>query len=135
MKIKGSRSYFPTQISKKKVSDAGMAATLIMLLIGLFTNQLLFYKIAIPVLILNMTIPMIFYPFAVLWFGCSQLLGTIMSKLILTIIYVFMVIPVGITRRFLGKDALQLSEFKKGKNSVMKTRNYKFTATDIENPY
>ena len=135
MKAKGLGSYFPKQISKKQASDAGMAAVLILLLIGLFTNQVLYYKIAIPVLVINMTIPMIFYPFAVLWFGCSQLLGTIMSKLILTIVYVFMVIPVGVTRRLLGKDTLQLSEFKKSKNSVMKTRNYNFTSKDIENPF
>ena len=135
MKAKGFSSYFPTQISKKQASDAGMAAVLILLLFGLFTNQVLYYKIAIPVLVLNMTIPMVFYPFAVLWFGLSQLLGTIMSKLILTLVYIFMVIPVGVTRRLLGKDALLLSEFKKGKNSVLKMRNYNFTSKDIENPY
>ena len=135
MKAKGLGSYFPKQISKKQASDAGMAAVLILLLIGLFTTNDIYYKIAIPVLVINMTIPMIFYPFAVLWFGCSQLLGTIMSKLILTIVYVFMVIPVGVFRRLMGKDALHLSEFKKSKNSVMHSRNYNFSAKDIENPF
>ncbi len=40
--------YFTTDISKKKCSDAGMAAVLIMLLIGLFTKKVIFYQIGIP---------------------------------------------------------------------------------------
>jgi hypothetical protein len=127
--------FFPRTISKKQASDAGMAAVLILLLIGLFTNNTLYYKMAIPVLVINMTFPMIYYPFAILWFGFSQLLGTIMSKLILTLVYVIMVVPVGVIRRLMGKDTLQLSEFKKSNRSVMLTRDYKFLSKDIENPY
>lgn len=127
--------YFPKIISKKQATDAGMAAVLILLLIGLFTNNDFYYKIAVPLLVINMTFPMAFYPFAILWFGCSQLLGTIMSKLILTLVYIFMVVPVGVIRRLLGKDPLRLSEFKKSKSSVMHKRDYMFTSKDIENPF
>ena len=128
-------NYFPKTISKKQASDTGMAAILILLLIGLFTHNNLYYKIAIPVLIINMTFPMFYYLFAIIWLGFSQLLGTVLSKIILTIVYILMIIPVGIFRRLIGKDSLQLSEFKKGSNSVMKTRNYNFSSKDIENPY
>jgi len=135
MNKKGLWNYFPRTISKKQASDTGMAAVLILLLIGLFTNNNLYYKIAIPTLVINMTYPMFYYIFAIIWLGFSQLLGTIASKIILTIIYIILVIPVGVFRRLLGKDSLQLSEFKKGNNSVMKTRNYNFLSKDIENPY
>lgn len=135
MKKKERWIFFPRSISNKQATDAGMAVVLILLLIGLFTENTLFYKIAIPVLVINMTFPMVFYPFAILWFGLSQLLGSIMSKIILAIVYIFMVIPVGAIRRLLGKDALHLSKFKKSKNSVMYTRNYNFLSKDIENPY
>ncbi len=127
--------YFQKIISKKQASDTGMALVLILLLIGLFTQNNLYYKIAIPVLIINMIFPMFYYLFAVIWFGFSQLLGTVVSKIILTIVYILLVIPVGIFRRLIGKDSLQLSEFKKGNNSVMKTRNYNFSSKDIEYPY
>ncbi len=82
-----------------------------------------------------MTIPMFFYPFAIAWLGFSQLLGTIVSKILLTVVYVIMVIPLGLVRRVLGKDTLQLSEFKKDTGSVMKTRNFVFTSKDIEKPF
>lgn len=127
--------YFPRTISKKQASDTGMAAVLILLLIGLFTHNNLYYKIAIPVLVINMTFPMFYYLFAIIWLGFSQLLGTIVSKIILTIIYFIMVIPVGVFRRLLGKDSLKLSEFKKGNKSVMQTRDYNFLSEDIEKPY
>ena len=128
-------NYFPRTISKKQASDTGMAAVLILLLIGLFTHNNLYYKIAIPVLVINMIFPMFYYLFAIIWLGFSQLLGTIVSKIILTIIYIIMVIPIGVFRRLLGKDSLKLSEFKKGNKSVMQTRDYNFLSEDIEKPY
>ena len=128
-------NYFPRTITKKQASDTGMAAVLILLLIGLFTQNNLFYKIAIPVLIINMTFPMFYYLFAIIWLGFSQLLGTVVSKIILTIVYFLLIVPVGIFRRLIGKDSLQLSEFKKDTTSVMKSRDYYFSSKDVEHPY
>jgi len=127
--------YFPRTISIKQASDTGMAAVLLLLLIGLFSHNGFYYKIAIPVLIINMVFPMFYYPLAIIWLGLSQLSGTFASKIILTIIYGILVVPVGVFRRLLGKDSLQLSEFKKGNHSVMQKRNYTFVSKDIENPY
>ena len=128
-------NYFQKIISKNQASDTGLALVLILLLIGLFTQNNLYYKIAIPVLIINMIFPMFYYPFAVIWLGFSQLLGTIVSKIILTIIYFVILLPIGIFRRLLGKDSLQLSEFKKGTGTVMKSRDYNYSSNDIEKPY
>ena len=128
-------NYFPRTISKKQASDTGKSAVLILLLMGLSTQNNLYYKIAIPVLVINMTFPMFYYLFAIIWLGFSKLLGTVISKIILTIVYILLVIPVGIFRRLIGKDSLQLSEFKKGTNSVMKKRDYSFSSKDIEYPY
>lgn len=135
MAKKERQHYFQGTISRKQASDSGMAAVLILLLLGFFTHDTLYYKLAIPALVINMIFPMFYYPFAIIWLGFSQLLGTVMSKIILTIVYIFMVVPVGIIRRLLGKDSLLLSKFKKGNNSVMKSRNYIFTSKDIEYPY
>ena len=128
-------NYFPKIISKKQASDTGMAFVLILLLVGLFTQNDLYYKIAIPVLIVNMAFPMFYYPFVVIWLGFSQLFGTVVSKIILAIVYFIIVIPVGIFRRLLGKDSLQLSQFKKSNKSAMKIRNNKFKSVDLEKPY
>lgn len=127
--------YFPKNISNKQASDTGMAMVLILLIVGLVSGAGLYYKIAVAVLVVNMIYPMVYYPLAVIWLGLSALLGTLSSKLILTVVYVVFVIPVGLFRRLLGKDSLSLKLFKKGTDSVMKTRNYSFKARDIEKPY
>ena len=41
----------------------------------------------------------------------------------------------GVIRRLMGKDSLNLKGFKKDTKSVMLTRNYEFTAKDITNPF
>jgi hypothetical protein len=128
-------SYFPKKISKKQATDTGMAMVLILLLIGFFTGNILYYKIAIPVLIINMVVPTFYKPVAVVWLGLSTLLGTVVSKVLLTVVYIVMVVPIGLLRRLIGKDSLHLKEFKKDEASVMKMRDYSFTAKDIERPY
>lgn len=127
--------FFPKTVSKKQASDSGMAVVLILMLIGLFTGNQNYYKIAIPVLVMDMTFPMFFYYFAILWLGFSQLLGTIVSKIILSVVFFFVVMPVGLIRRMMGKDSLQLKQFKKADSSVMIKRNHRFTSEDIINPY
>lgn len=127
--------YFQKIISKKQAADTGMALMLILLLVGVVTQNDYYYKIAIPVLIINMTAPKFYYPFAIIWLGFSQLLGTVVSKIILTIVYFIILLPIGIFRRLLGKDSLQLTEFKKGNGTVMKSRDYNYLSKDIEKPY
>jgi Saxitoxin biosynthesis operon protein SxtJ len=127
--------YFPTAITKKQASDTGMALVLILLLIGYFTKQVIFYKIAIPVLVMDMAFPMFFYPFAILWFGLTTLLGEVVSKILLSVIYFIILFPVSLVRKLMGKDSLNLKTFKKTRNSVMVTRNHSFTSKDIEHPF
>jgi hypothetical protein len=122
-------------ISKEQAKDAGMAVVLILLLLGIFLKQPTFYPYAAAALVVDMIFPGIYKPFAVIWFGVATFLGTIMSKVLLTVVYILLVVPVGLIRRILGKDSLQLKKFKKDGSSVFKERDHLFQSTDIENPY
>ena len=130
-----SSRFFSTSITKDQAKDSGMAIVLILLLIGFFTKDDLFYKIAIPVLLMNMIYPRFYYPFAIVWFGLSNLMGTFASKILLSIVFFAIVLPIALLRRMLGKDSLLLKKFKKGSESVMKTRNQKYVAADLERPF
>jgi hypothetical protein len=131
----GVAAFFKKRIGKKEASDSGMAVVLILLLIGLFSGNNLYYKFAIPALVVNMIYPMFYKYFAIFWFALSQLIGTVVSRIILTVVYVILVVPVGLIRRLIGKDSLQLRNYKKSSESVMKTRDYHFTSKDILHPY
>jgi hypothetical protein len=129
------KKYLSTTLTKKQISDSGMAVVMLLLLLGFFTANNIFYKIAIPALLINMIVPKFFYPFAVIWLSFANILGTIISRVILTVIYLILVLPIGLIRKSIGKDVLQLKEFKKGTGSIFKSRNLKFLAKDLENPY
>ena len=126
---------FSRKITKEQTKDTGMAMVLIVLIIFSITESTIFCKYAILLLVLNMINPVIYYPVAIVWFGISHLLGSIMSKILLSIIFFSIVTPMGLFRRLLGKDDLHLKAFKKEKGSAMKTRNHLYTINDIDNPY
>ena len=123
------------KISKKQAIDTGMAMVLILLIAGLFTGKIIWVKIGVLVLVINMIAPKAYLPAAFAWIGFSRFLGTIMSKIVLTIVFFILVLPVGMIRRLSGKDALRLKAFKEKKKSVMKIRNHMFKSTDLERPF
>jgi polyferredoxin len=127
--------FFRTDLTKKECSDTGMAMTLIALLLGFFTENIVFYKIGIPVLLMNMIWPQFFYPLGIVWFGLSKALGTVVSKILLTIVFTIIVLPVSIFRRLIGKDSLQLKNWKKGRESVMRERKHVYSSNDLVKPY
>ena len=85
--------------------------------------------------VVDMTFPQLYRPVAVLWLGLSHLLGTVVSKVLLTLVFFGVVTPIGLARKLLGIDSLKLKDFKSGENSVMVIRNHIFTGKDIEKPY
>ena len=126
---------FPTKISNTQAKDTGMAMVLILLLVAAFTHDFGWMRAAVIVLIVDMIWPMVFYPVAVVWLGLSHIIGTVVSKILLSVIFVVLVTPVGLLRRAMSRDSLQLKAFKRDRASVMKVRNHVFVPADIEKPY
>ncbi len=127
--------YVHVEIDEKKAQGTGMAIVLILLLIEFFTHSAVVLNFAIAILVLNMIFPKLFTPFAYLWFGMAQLIGRITSVIILFLVYIFMVLPVGLFRKVLGKDELQMRKWKQTNESVFKTRNHVYIVTDLDKPY
>ncbi len=126
---------FKRTITKEQSKDTGMAMVLLLLLFsGAFKRDAL-VAMAIIALLVDMTFPQLYRPVAVLWLGLSHLLGTVVSKILLTLVFFGVVTPIGLARKLLGIDSLKLKAFKSGEDSVMVTRNHTFTGEDIEKPY
>jgi hypothetical protein len=126
---------FPTRITRRQARDTGMAMVLICLLAGHIWDQAWLFKLAIPLLVLNMILPMLFRPLATIWLGLSTLLGTVMSRVILTLIFFLLVTPIGLVRRAFGRDSLKLRMWKRGPKSVLRVRDRLFQPGEIEKPY
>lgn len=126
---------FPTKISNTQAKDTGMAMVLILLLVAAFMRDFGWVRASVVVLVVDMIWPMVFYPVAVVWLGLSHIIGTVVSKILLSVIFVALVTPVGLVRRAMSRDSLQLRAFKRDRTSVMKVRNHVFVPADIEKPY
>ncbi len=61
--------------------------------------------------------------------------NTMISKILLTVLFIAMVLPVGLIRRAMGKDVMQIKRWKKDRDSVFRIRNHDFSAQDLEHPY
>jgi hypothetical protein len=126
---------FKRPITKEQSKDTGMAMVLLLLLASAAFKREILVTVAIIALVVDMTLPQLYRPVAVLWLGLSHLLGTVLSKIVLTLVFFGVVTPIGLARKLLGFDSLKLRHFKSGENSVMVIRNHIFTGKDIEKPY
>ena len=115
--------------------DTGLALVLLLLLAHAATHRDGFATAAVVVLVAAMTLPLLFKPASIVWFGLSHVLGTVMSKVLLAVVFYLVVTPIGVVRRMLGHDSLRLRAFKAGDASVMRPRGHVFVPGDLEKPY
>ena len=121
--------------TKEQAKDTGMAMVLICLLLGYWGKFPKFLPVSLGLLILTMAWPNAFRPLAVLWFGLSHLLGRVMSRVILTVLFFLIVTPIALIRRLMGADALQLKKWKQGQGLVFVVREGVIQGKDLETPY
>lgn len=119
----------------EQARDTGLALTLVCLLLVYFWDFQRLLPVAMGLLVLTMAWPRAFRPLAGLWFGLAHLLGTIMSTVILTILFFGLVTPIGLFRRLWGADTLQLKKWKKGQESVFVVRADLIRKEHLRTPY
>lgn len=123
------------EVSDEQCKDSGLALVLIALILSMVFSPHYLLPIGIGLLVVTMSVPTLFRPFARIWFGFSHALGTLVSRILLTLLFYGLVTPVGFIRRLLGKDSMQLKKWKNGKVSVFHDRDHLFTRQDLDNPY
>lgn len=128
--------------SVDQARDAGLALVLICLLVLFFTGRATLAATpkvsliaAIVALVLVMAIPRLFKPWAAVWFPATGLLGSLVSKVLLTLVYVLIATPMGLLRRMLGADAMHRKLWRAGPGSVFETRDHRFSGGDLERPF
>lgn len=126
---------FKTRIGVDQDRDTGMAVVLLLLLLDIKMRRNGVLVAAAALHILNMIVPQVYRPVAVVWFGFARLLSIVSSKILMTILFFGVVTPVGLLRRLFGKDPLGLHAFKAGQDTVMLERNHRFCGRDMERPY
>lgn len=128
--------FFNPNVTISQSRDSGLALVLICLILAMTISTRYFLPAGILLLVVSMTLPGLFRPFAKVWFGFSHALGTVVSRVLLTILFYALVTPVGLVRRvLLGKDTMQLKAWKAAQTSVFQTRDHLFQRQDLDHPY
>ena len=127
--------FLPVDVSNKECADTSMAMTLISLLVILFTKSLTLLPLPIGLLLLGMVWPRAYSLLARLWLGISLLLGSIMSRVVLSIIFIVVVTPIALVMRLFGHDPMRRKAWKKGTESTFVSRGDIIEAKDLEHPF
>ncbi len=122
-------------VTPKQCTDAGLALVFVFLLVALLGGRQWGGLAAAAATLLLMTAPVVFKPFAKAWFGLSHVMGTVMSQVLLILVFFGIVTPVAALRRALGKDPMRLRQWKSGQESVFTVRDATITAQDLERPF
>jgi len=121
-------------MTKEQNTAFGAVASLVLLVSGRLLNVNLL-DAAIIVLLITVLVPVVFTPFAWLWYLAGKYLERSFSIIILCVIYFLVVMPVGILRRFFAKDALNIRNYRKGGGSVFHTIEKTYCADELKYPY
>jgi len=124
-----------TKFTTQENTGSGLALVLVLLLWGIAAKQGIILRIAALCILLLMAKPSLFYPFTVVWLNLSDVAGRITSRLLLTMIYFVIVLPVALVRKAAGIDTLKLRQFKKSNLSAFIVRDHEFTREDMANPF
>ena len=122
-------------ITPVECRDTALAVTFLILLIWLFTGHKVLVYAAMAFLLYAMLLPQTLVLPARVWFGFSHLLGQVMSRILLGIIFVLIVMPVAVFRKVLGKDSLSLRSWKKSEASAFVVRDHSYGKDDLTNQF
>jgi len=67
-----------------------------------------------------------------LWFKLAEVLGFVMSKVILSLVFFLFLFPISVLYRLFNKDTLKL---RKSQHSTYTDRSHTYKASDLENPW
>ena len=122
-------------ITRRQNTEVGVLCAIALFLLFHFQGHRVYLLTGLAVLVFILILPIIFKPLAVLWFGFSRLLASFLPLVLLTVLFYVLVTPVGLFRKFLGKDTLKLKEFKKDEKSVLVETRKSFTKKDFERAF
>jgi hypothetical protein len=124
-----------SRITKEMRKDTGIVFGLVMLYIGIVAENSLLLKLSFAVFLSSILIPAIFtYP-AVVWFKISEILGFIVSKIVLAVIYLIVVLPVSFIRKIFGSDPMMINNFGKSDKGTWTKREHQYSNYDFIKPF
>lgn len=123
---------------KKECRKFGITVGIVLLLIGII---LYFYsKLSAPyfigaggsLILLGLLVPIVLFPLQKIWMTLAVVLGFVMSRIILTALFYFVVTPIAIIAKLFGKNFIDLKIERKKKSywNYREEEDYKKITTE-----
>ncbi len=126
--------------NKKELKKFGKSVGLVLLLIGIvlmiYSNTLFPIVIATGIFFLISAYfsPTILLPFQKIWMAIAVVLGYIMTRVILSILFYIVITPINLISRLFGKDFLDL-KIEKDKKSYWNVKDEKYEQSSTEKQF
>ena len=124
-----------TPITSRQRTETAVLLAIVGLLVAVSYQDWRLVWLSGGILLLSLLASIIFHPLALVWFGLAKMLSIFSSTVLLTLLFLLLVTPVGLLRKWLDKDTLQLKDFKKGQQSVLKVRDHRYEPADLKHPF
>ena len=121
-------------MTEKWIKDTGEVLALVLLFFGLYYRFDYLFVLAFATLIITTVYPNLLKPLAYLWLKVTKILASVMPRIFFGFVFYVIITPIGLVRRILGYDSLDLSDNHKKLSSFI-TRNHLFTKEDLMKPY
>ena len=119
--------------TKKQNTEFGIVASIAILAVSLrFKIDL--YVIAVITLLVSLLFPVLYSPFAWLWFGLAKGLERVMSKGVLFLIFFLVITPVGLIRKALRKDSLHTG-YSKNRKTLFENQIHTYKSEELERQF
>lgn len=119
---------------RKKNTEFGIVLSLVLIIVSAYCQITLTIPV-ITALVITLLVPGIYTPFTWCWFRLSDLLGLVVTRCILFLLFFGVITPIGILRRLMKKDTFRLKQFGKGSDSTFIKQEKIFNIQDLDKQY
>ncbi len=116
--------------SKAKSLETLLVLTGALIIVYWVSPKKIYLLIALIFIVIGVVSPFLSAKISWVWLKFAELLGSVMSKIILSIVYFVFLVPIAIVQRLIKKNPLNL---KRQEGSYYTERNKKYSPKEIEN--
>ena len=120
-------------MSREKELEAIVVISVALLILNLLFQIDVLAPISLGLMVISILSKFICSKLVWLWMKLGEGMGYVMSRIILSIIFFLFLFPLSVLYRFFNKDPLNLK--RDSGDSNFTTRNYKYEAKDLKNPW
>lgn len=117
-------------LDDKKIIEGILTVTVGLLIVHFLFDLPVLVKVALGIGLTGLFVPFLAKYIAWIWFKLSEGIGAVTSRVLLTLIFFFVLVPIAFLSRLFTKGDLQLN---RKKDSYFTDRNHRYESKDFEN--